>query len=230
LSWAEGSGPAANAGLPLVLHLILDEQTSVDGLRAHSPEAADELRAFFERRGFRILAGAYSQFALTTHSLAQALNLMPGQPIAGEVRDASGESRNELSRAVYLERMAEAGYGLQVYQTEWLDLCGAVRRPIRCETAAVTRLGILQNEPLTALQKLSVIGRTYAGRSRAFDAMSRAAGRGAAIFGDDHAADVRLGLGTTPYSTVAGRAMFRKKRRASCLRFSEQPKVERMVL
>ena len=210
LSWVDGGVPFGDRRLPFVLHVVLDEHIGVEGLRAANPQGAGELREFFANRGFRLLGGAYSQYALTTDSLGQVLNLIPGQQLSGEVIVSNGVAEYELTRGAYFDRMAEAGYGMRIYQTEWLDLCHAVPEPHGCETFGVTRLGMLQAQPLSILQKLAVVAGTYVARTDVGPKLFRLYDIGTRPVVRDSAPRVRQRLGTTPYSTLAGAAMFNR--------------------
>jgi hypothetical protein len=118
---------ASDGNLPVVVHIVLDEHTGLAGLaglHAGVPgavEAADSLRRFYTNAGFRIFAGAYSQFFSTETSLAGALNF---DATAGAeqflTRKHYGFALNENP---YLKAYADKGYRIRVYQSDYLDLC-----------------------------------------------------------------------------------------------------------
>ena len=87
----EAAKPAATAvsrpDLPSVLHLVLDEHASLEGILTQvsgGAELRDRLRAFYTQRGFRLYAKAYSRHAETASSLAHTVNPPdPASALAG---------------------------------------------------------------------------------------------------------------------------------------------------
>lgn len=115
---------ASDGNQPIVVHIVLDEHAGLAGLHAGVPggaEAAENLRRFYTNAGFRVFAGAYSQFFSTETSLAKALNF---DATAGAeqflTRKHYGFALNENS---YLKAYADKGYRIRVYQSDYLDLC-----------------------------------------------------------------------------------------------------------
>ncbi|MGH8669592.1 MAG: hypothetical protein ACREUH_10195, partial [Burkholderiales bacterium] len=75
---ATGSAlPSAGQPPPVLLHLVLDEHIGIDGLPRELPETAGFERWLTEayvREGFRLYAGAYSEYYDTRNSVANLLN------------------------------------------------------------------------------------------------------------------------------------------------------------
>lgn len=119
-----GRDSARTANLPLVVHVVLDEHIGLAGMYAGVPgdaAAAESTRRFYNDAGFRLFAGAYSQFFKTETSLARALNFdFPEQADHFLTRKHYGFS---LNKNAYLKSYADNGYRIRVYQSDYLDLC-----------------------------------------------------------------------------------------------------------
>lgn len=119
--------------LPIVVHVILDGQWGVGGLRAAGDvETADFLTAFYRARGFELHEAAYSRFYRTRESVSStlALGTVPGfttpDPAPDEFR---------LREIPYFERLRARGYTIEVQQSSYMDYCRAASAPVdACET------------------------------------------------------------------------------------------------
>ena len=107
------------SSLPLVVHLILDEQWGIGGFRAAGDTAtAAFLQKFYTDRGFEVYPGAYSRWAQTLSSIPDVVNL--GRPF---VIDSVSSWRFRLDPNAYFARLRERGYRIRVYQSTFLDYC-----------------------------------------------------------------------------------------------------------
>jgi len=153
---AQGPGPpapAAGRARPAVLHLILDEQIGIAGLPAANPEAAalaDELRAFFRRRGFALYARAYSQHLHTVNAVPHILNF--GVPTGAP----HSEDGIRVGRTAWLEALARRGYRMRLYQSDFARFC-ADARYAECHTYAYTALGPIRALDITAAERARMI-------------------------------------------------------------------------
>ena len=116
--------PAAQADLPVVLHLVLDEHIGIDGLPPEVPGGAQLARWLAEsyvKQGFRVHADAYSEYFETRNSLANLLNF------SSEEGDWAHLERHGkpyvLAESAYFRRLSRLGYRLHVYQSDYLDYC-----------------------------------------------------------------------------------------------------------
>jgi hypothetical protein len=119
---AEPTASAApSSDAPILVHLILDEHVGIDGLPLDVPGASslrDHLVAFYRRHGFRLFAGAYSEYMHTTNSIPQMLNFGAALPwVAESVKGVTTEN------TAYFARLAELGYDIHVYQNDFVDYC-----------------------------------------------------------------------------------------------------------
>lgn len=166
---AEGFAPASplperHDELPLVVHIILDEQIGVEGLpedvdpeRAH----ADALKRFYLERGFQLFGRAYSISTSSKLSISNLLNFELGAPqrsYATKRRD-----REEVSQNAYFAAMAARGYRIHVRQSDYLDYCsGEASGSIeRCETYPLETIGSIAQAPLAVTEKIKVMGSMY---------------------------------------------------------------------
>jgi hypothetical protein len=113
------SASTSSASLPIVVHLILDEQWGIGGFRAAGDSVtAAYLERFYTDRGFEVYAAAYSRWAQTLASISDMVNL--GRPYTV---DTMSEARFGLRPNAYFARLRERGYGIRVYQSTFLDYC-----------------------------------------------------------------------------------------------------------
>lgn len=113
--------PAA-VRLPLLVHIILDEQWGVGGLEAAGDSAtAAMLRAFYLQRGFEVYEGAYSRSSQTRVSIPAVLSL--GGPPGRVTAIPGNRDRFRLHANAYFEKLRAVGYTIHVYQTTHLDFC-----------------------------------------------------------------------------------------------------------
>ena len=123
--------PVPSSG-PVLVHIILDEQWGVGGMRADRDSAiADFMTAFYLDRGLEVFEGAYSRYEFTEQSvpiafsLGQAPRFNPGKPTP-----PGGPYWRSLRHTPYLERLRELGYDLRVFQSTYLDFCSGVDVPV----------------------------------------------------------------------------------------------------
>lgn len=144
----------STAGLPIVVHIILDEHVGLAGMHAGVPgdaTAAESTRRFYTKAGFRLFGGAYSEFFRTETSLAGALNFdSTAQADRFLTRKHYGFS---LNKNAYLKTYADKGYRIRVYQSDYLDLCRsagvevqtcATYRPDFLAASAIAELPVLE--------------------------------------------------------------------------------------
>ncbi len=123
---AEESAKVASdpQGLPPRIHLVLDGHIGVTGIPQDIPGGAAleaDLRAFYKRWGFRLYGGAHSQYFRTYNSLGNLLNIESSPRDGAQV--ASRGREIFLKENAYFRQMAEMGYRLRVYQSDYLDFC-----------------------------------------------------------------------------------------------------------
>jgi hypothetical protein len=114
---------AARSTNPLLVHIILDGQWGVGGLRAAGDSVtAPFLTDFYLKRGFELHESAYSRYAATMESIPAALSL--GQTLVGPVQRLTPYVYR-VSRNPYFERLHELQYDIRVYETTFLDFCNS---------------------------------------------------------------------------------------------------------
>lgn len=105
--------------LPVLVHLVLDEQWGIGGLRAAGDTAtAAFLRDFYLSRGFEVYDAAYSRWVFTHESIPDLMSL--GGPVAVE---ALPRFEFRLRANPYFRHLHAMGYAIHVYQSTALDYC-----------------------------------------------------------------------------------------------------------
>jgi hypothetical protein len=162
---ARAPAGAARSDLPVVLHLILDEQIGLDGIPLDMPGAAatrEWLLAFWASRGFRVFGRAYSRYYETHNAISNLLNLAARDVDAAWFRGRFREGAHPEENA-WLAAMAGRGHAIHVYQTDFLDLCGTrdgayVRS---CFTYDLETIAAIADAPFGVLEKARVVTGVY---------------------------------------------------------------------
>jgi hypothetical protein len=106
---------------PLLVHIVLDEQWGVGGLRAAGDTAtAAFLTDFYLTRGFELFESAYSHHMLTEESLQSAM--LVDDTITGFLPRRRPYA-HVMQRNPYFRRLRELGYKIRVYQPTFMDFC-----------------------------------------------------------------------------------------------------------
>lgn len=120
------------ASKPVLVHIILDEQWGIGGLRSEGDSATAEfLTTFYLDRGFEVFEGAYSRYEFTEQSipiafaLGQPPEFNPGRPTPPG-NPPGGPYMRSLRRVPYLGRLGELGYDVRVFQSTFLNFCAGV--------------------------------------------------------------------------------------------------------
>ena len=146
--------------LPPLLHIVFDGHIGIEGIPTDVPggnQLRAEIKAFYQRYGFTLHGRAFSHWADTASSLATALNsrMWPDDLLG---RQPGALITFSLSENLWFERLADQGYGLRIYQTNYMDFCqtqpGAV---ILCHQAPFNSISFLKEIELSTWQKMQVI-------------------------------------------------------------------------
>ena len=143
------SGPARLTN-PLLVHIVLDEQWGVGGLRAAGDTVtAAFLTDYYLTRGFELYESAYSHQMQTEESL-QSMMLL-GQDGADRVpgREAFMHS---VRRNPYFARLHELGYAIHVDQTTFIDFCNGDTAVVSCQVQSgnsISNIGYLDGSWVT---------------------------------------------------------------------------------
>ena len=155
---------SSSAQLPVLLHLILDEHIGIDGIPPEiegAAAAAQNLRSFYLKRGFRIYTDAYSEYPDTEVSIPHLFNFSSDDDEKGHLADGSGEPY-VLKESAYLSRLTSLGYRIRVYQSDFLDLC---RVPgitySSCMTYSGHKIGVLYHTDLGRFQRARFIANSF---------------------------------------------------------------------
>lgn len=138
---SRAAAQASPADLPLLVHIVLDEQWGVGGLRAEGDSAtAAFLAAFYRERGFELFEAAYSRSFLTLESLPSVLSM--GQLPAYHPKEVAPGYGRSLRTIPYFERLVSRGYAIRAFETSHLDFCHAAAAPVAsCVTQTANSIG-----------------------------------------------------------------------------------------
>jgi hypothetical protein len=115
----------ARSDRPVILHLVLDEHIGLEGIPRELPEGAAFARWLADAwvgHGFRVYAGAYSEYFDTRNSIANLLNFSS----RGDDWAHLAEEQKKpyvLTESAYFRLLAARGYRLHVYQSDYMDFC-----------------------------------------------------------------------------------------------------------
>ena len=118
----------SNPSLPPLFHFVLDEHGGMAGLAGDSV-LARELSTWYETHGFRLLPNAYSPYFDTYNALPNLVNFTTRPVDAALLQITPGETP-VLRENAYFDKMRERGYGIRVYQSDYLDFCGGRPSPV----------------------------------------------------------------------------------------------------
>ncbi len=162
--------------LPPVVHIILDGHIGIEGIPSElrgGSELQRLLKTFYLERGFRLFGRAYSSHFLTRHSISAVLN--PGGPDSQGPLMHQGEDRWALAENRYFRKLAGSGYGIRVYQTEYLRYCGVQEIEFEsCMTYSGSSLRLIEGLGLSAAAKARLMLGGYLSRSRIYFSAWRA--------------------------------------------------------
>jgi hypothetical protein len=131
-------GSASDAGgsnrLPLLVHLILDEQGSPTTLSAprYASGRANGVFDSYLARGFTVYRWARVHSGGTERSLGRLFGPEGGPEITENWVMGGDNFRHRLKRNDYVSRLLHAGFNVNLIQTSYVELC--VEREISCHS------------------------------------------------------------------------------------------------
>jgi hypothetical protein len=150
--------------LPPVIHLVLDGHIGPAGLPKDIPGGAElrrDLETFYERYGFTVFPRAHSQYIHTYESIGNLVNGEASSRYANNVEDESGKVPKfgiRIRENGWFQILADRGYKIRIYQTDFLDLCDPELAAIEyCLTVPANSISSLIGTELAAVSKARVI-------------------------------------------------------------------------
>jgi hypothetical protein len=119
---AGASAAPADSGLPLLVHIIVDEHIGLEGLpheNPRSPSVKAALMRFYLGHGFRLYGSAFSTYSETLHSIPDFLGAEKDIVWLGDRKGST------LGKTRYFDTLLTRGYRLHVYQSNWIRYCEA---------------------------------------------------------------------------------------------------------
>ena len=149
--------------LPLLVHLVFDEQIGIGGVPADiagGNELRDELRRFYADFGFTLYGRAYSEYSRTRHSMIALLNGF--ESLDGKMPDTADEYWRPFRDSRWFRRLAERGYLIHAYHMNGWDYCGGeAGHAAHCVTYTSGSITNIADAGLTAEAKAKVILASY---------------------------------------------------------------------
>ncbi len=182
---AKDANIGGEARSDLIVHLLLDEFTGIAGIPTEIPggkELREELQAFFIANGFRLFGNAIGEYQQSRNSIAGTFNFTAGPEPNGLYE---GTRPYVLSRNAYFEKLSADGYGINVYQSTYMDYCrGQPRLVKQCYTYRSDATNWLKEAELSDADKLNFVLGQYLRLSnivekplKAYTKLERYAGR-----------------------------------------------------
>lgn len=160
--------------LPVVVHLILDEQIGIEGIPTQVPanrQIKEALKSFYTSHGFRLFGKAYSQYFNTIQSLSTLTNFTADLEF-GRFIDKSGKGR-VVKQNEYFHAMTAKGYRIHVYQSDFMDFCRYSMTDLAsCFTYPSTSIKSIESLQLSAIEKAWVIASTFVDLSSFYNMLS----------------------------------------------------------
>lgn len=147
---------------PLLVHLVLDEQWGIGGLRAAGDTVlADYLTRFYYGRGFQVYEAAYSRAPNTRSSLPLLVGL--GQrPALEKGFDRRTGPTHRLLANPYFAELRKRGYEIAVFQSTYMDYChGRGAAVTSCNTAVATSVANVGDMRGTWTERALIAGRLF---------------------------------------------------------------------
>lgn len=136
---ASGTVAGANRTKPMLVHVVLDEQWGIGGLRAAGDSGtAAFLEKFYLDRGFEVYDGAYSRWEWTRFSIPDVMSF--GHPLSvQQFRPLTPFYRVRTNP--YFEWLRSQGYAIHVFQNSYLDYCHSANVVVAsCEEVPFTSI------------------------------------------------------------------------------------------
>ncbi len=133
-----------------LVHIILDAHIGIEGLSADGLELKSELKSFYEQGDFVLYGRAYSEHFHTATAIPHMLNY--GQSLG---HDSDGSSVI-IHPTTHLKRLADLGYRLNIFQSDFADFCASAP-PAECVTYNSSSPAPLLRAPLSTVERAQVL-------------------------------------------------------------------------
>lgn len=163
-------GPSSD--LPPIIHLVLDEHIGIEGIPTEidgGGSLREELKAFYNRNGFRVFGKAFSQYNETYNSLSNMFNLT-----AEDVDHYYFDSQRRpfvLKENAYFRLLSEKGYRIRVYQSNYLDLCQGEHVNLEFCLTYSGSIKWIEDAELEMTEKMKLIGNSLMGSLAVLEGM-----------------------------------------------------------
>lgn len=163
------SAPKPNRA-PLIIHIVLDEHISPDGIPANVPQGPamkQFLQDFYLRHGFTLYTHAYSRYPRTYDSIPNLLNFTEANVHTEYF--PGGIHKLTLDKAAAFQMAQAKGYQIRVFQAYYINYCRVKDITLgRCYTYATRDLSQIQHMPISAWAKNNFMFKSFLLNSSAY--------------------------------------------------------------
>ncbi len=164
-------------GPPPILHILLDEHVGIHGLPKDIPRAAilaESLRNFYTHEGFRLYSRAYSQYIHTSESLSNMFNFasrtnidaFTSVRVPNDLTKTNLAYYHSLNASKYFKHLNRLGYRLNIYQTDFFDLCHVPDiEYATCKTYRSNSIMSILNTDLDVVERFKFVANSFVGSS-----------------------------------------------------------------
>lgn len=154
-----------NQDLPAVVHIVLDEMTSLDHLARNlddGAQLADSVSESLTDNQLIVGENIFSRSFNTVHSLSALVNFEWAlEPYIKQFEENPfRHESNTVSEVRYFKYMSEMGYDISVVESGFLDFC-ANRQVSRCTTYQSSGINALDHESIHVTTGLKILLRKY---------------------------------------------------------------------
>ena len=191
---------SAREDLPAVIYLIFDEHGGLAGMPPEYPETAamaESLKRFYDTTGFRRFENAMARYDETLFSISDLLAEEAPTDFGSLADPHKKQHALESNRLFGL--LAELGYQLKVYQSDFFDFCSNGGSQVEsCHIYQRSNVVDIRATDLDALQRAQVLLLTFASRSLTYQTLYRILMASAAAESPQTPPRQRFRLGATP--------------------------------
>ena len=159
------------ADLPPIIHVVLDGHIGIEGIPVDiggGEALRDSLREFFGKWGFRLYGRAYSKYFMTYDSISNLINGKASAIDADlvDITTHTGKPGWKPAQNEYFRKLADRGYRIRVYQTDYLDFCQDFSGKIEyCYRYPSSSPQLVRALDLPAMEKAELIIGSYTDKS-----------------------------------------------------------------
>lgn len=150
---------------PVILHILFDGYMGIHGLRESSnkgQDIAELVLGTFKNHGFQVHTRAYSQYWNSYNSIPNLLNYTSSTVSEKHLKAGNSWDNKTLEKSIYFEDLYKRGYRINIFQSDYMDLCNTTGAKITsCVTYGGRNLGVLSRTSLTSSARLAALWSSF---------------------------------------------------------------------